>query len=450
MTRRRLPRRDFLRGLGGVAFGLPLVGTLSGRALADEVAPPKRLLVFFTPCGTQKPFRMSKNHPTDFAFGASLGALTAHRSDLVVVDGLRLSTSELGPGDAHQKGAGQTLTTTPLLEGSLFYPFDDLGNLTVGWGGGTSVDQEVAKHVGSSTWLRSLVAGVQTRYWSAVRVDEVVSYLGPNQPVPPDNDPLRVYKRLFGPTQLGAASLEQLRNQRLSVLDAVKADFDELVPKLDAEARAKVEAHADLVRDIEKRLDQGFGAFEGCDAPKPPTLTDPLNPDLYAAVGGIQTDLIVSAFACDLVRVATLQWSYGGSNQPFEQLGVVGEHHVLTHAEQTESVVGDLVQIEAFYAARFADLISKLKSVPEGDGTLLDNTLVLWVNEMSEPESHTFLDMPTILAGGSWAFPNGRQVDASMREQNDLHISVLHAMGIPATTFGHPDFATGPLSQLTG
>lgn len=445
-----LSRRSFLRGAGGVALGVPLMASW-GRTSQAAQTPPKRIVFVFTPCGSVYDQRVASFSETDeaaFTLGPSLLPLAPHQADLLLLEGLDLGTSLTGPGDAHQIGIGHLLTGVPLEEGKLFSPFDD-GNLTVGWGGGPSLDQVIAEHVGNSTWLRSLELGVQTLLGPAQTVLSTLVYRGANQPVPTIDDPRRTYERLFGVTPDAGLSLQELRAQRLSVLDVVKGEFDHVAGQLSGADAAKLEAHAELVRDLEKRWEAADLAAD-CAQPAAPTLATPFDEASFGAVSRAQIDLITTALTCDLTRVATLQLSYAGSNRLLADLDPKGEgHHALTHTGQTDEVVAARVAIEAWYAGEIAYLLEQLGSVPEGDGTLLDSTLVVWLNEMSDPDPHTFSPMPVVLAGGlGGAVDTGRRVQLGTAFMNDLHVAVAQAMGLSIDTFGHPDFVTGPIGGL--
>ena len=442
-------RRRFLRGLGGVVVGTPLLTSLGGRARAAEpVAPPKRCVFVFTPCGVDVDSRIASVGATEseFSLGPGLAALAPFQDKLIVVDGLQLSTSSEGPGGAHQLGIGHLLTGMPLLSGELFSPFDD-GDLVVGWGGGISVDQRLASVIGGSTWLRSLELGVQTLKAPVLTVASALSYRGANQPVAAEDDPHQAFARLFGTGGTAGASLADLRAKRLSVLDAVKSEFDALQAQVGAEDALRLEAHGDFVRDLELRLQDNIAPTD-CQVPPPVGLSNPYDPAAFGLVGSVQMDLLTAALACDLTRVATVQWSFAGSEHVFSDFGTTDGHHTLTHQIQTSDVLGTRVEIEAWYAARVADLVNRLAFTPEGDGSLLDNTLIVWVNEMADPTPHFYSPMPVVLIGGQGQLQTGRLVDTAGASMNDLHLTVLHAMGVPDATFGLEGHSTGPIAAL--
>jgi hypothetical protein len=174
------------------------------------------------------------------------------------------------------------------------------------------------------------------------------------------------------------------------------------------------------------------------------------------AVGRLQMDFLAAAFACDLTRGATLQWTHAESNQTFPWLNISGAHHVISHAGDSDAAAQEnLTKINTWYATQFAYLLGKLAAVPEGAGTLLDNTVVMWCIEVGKGNNHAHRDLPFLLAGSCGGrLRTGRFVDymangAAGRPHNDLLVSLARAMGTQDTTFGDPAHVTGPLSNLT-
>jgi hypothetical protein len=205
---------------------------------------------------------------------------------------------------------GTMHTATELLQGTEFCE-DDCSDptKTVGWGGGPSVDQVIAKQVGVDTKFASLELGVQVQtasIWSRM------CYLGADQPIPPEDDPKAAFDRIFGELGADPFGLEKIRAQRHSVLDSVVADFEALHPRVGADDRKKLDAHLTAIREIEERLDLGGQLGGACQLPD---LGGPID-DIYAtanypAIGKLQMDLLVMSLACDLTRVASVQWSSG-------------------------------------------------------------------------------------------------------------------------------------------
>ena len=426
----RVHRRRFLRGLAGGALALPLLdGLTSGSARA--VPHPKRLVVFFSANGTIDSAWRPTGGEKDFVLGEILAPLEPHRAQLSILAGIDAESSYHGPGDSsHWNGMGHMLTGTELV---------DLGGGAF-TGGGISVDQHIAKQVGGATKLASLELAVEespSTVWSRL------SYLGAAQPVPPQADPQKVFHRLFG------GPSPELRAQRKSVLDAVSDDLGALQTRLGKDDKLKLEAHLTAVRDVEKRLfiapspscgSIELGRFDVNDLP---------------AIGKEQMDLLVLALACDLTRVVTLQWSQAVSMTRMTWLGIPEPHHTLSHFPvQDAAAQVKLVQINRWYATQFAYLLQAMKAVPEGDGTLLDHSVVLWCNELGDGPTHSRRNVPYVLAGsGDGYFKTGRylQFQGSKKPwHSDLLVSLCQAMDVNVSTFGNPAYCHGPIAALTG
>ena len=449
MRTRRIPRRTVLRGLGGAAIALPFLEAMHSPRHAHADVFPKRLVVFFSANGTIPEAWTPSGGEADFTLGEILSPLEPWRDQLLVLRGIDMEAAHHGPGDGHQTGMGTMLTGTELLEGSEFCEGDCSDpTQTVGWGGGISVDQRVAQTVGQDTKFPSLELGVQVQsatIWSRM------SYLGPDQPIPPEDDPAKAFARIFGELGQDPFGLATQRAQRHTVLDSVAADFDALHARVGVEDRKKLEAHVTAIREIEKRLDAGGQLGGACQIPAMDRVGDIYATENFPHVGRLQMDLLAMSLACDLTRVASLQWSTSVSNKQFSWLGIEEGHHDLSHESDTNADArAKLVQINRWYAEQYAYLLERLSSIPEGDGTLLDNTVVLWCNELGVGNAHTRRDVPYVLAGscGGW-FRTGRSLDFEGKNHNDLLVSICQAMGVAVDTFGNPAYCSGPLPNLT-
>jgi hypothetical protein len=448
ILRKPLSRRTVLRGAGGAVIALPFLDAMRPLRRAHAAPVTKRFVAMFSPNGTiapnWNPTRGPSGADTDFTLSPILDPLTPYQSSIVVIEGL---DQQGGGGDGHQNGIGGMLTGQMLNPG----PFQGgAGAPPAGWASGISVDQRIANVVGAGTPLRSLELGVQVQTadnWSRM------SYLGNDQPVPPESDPAQAYARLFSDFHTDPAVLAQQRARRKSVLDAVSDQFTAVLGQLGGEDKMKVDAHFSAIRQIESRLDTTGVAGAGCVDPMTPTLdATTLNEnDNYPMVGALQMDLLVMALACGMTRVASLQWSRSVSQVRFTWLGISDGHHDLSHLGDDDAVAVDkLTRINNWYAQQYATLIAKMKAIPDGDGTLLDNTLMLWSNELAKGNTHSRIDAPYVLAGGAGgALATGRFLSyAGMIPHNNMLVSILNAMDIPDTTFGKPDWCTGALTGL--
>lgn len=441
-----LPRRALLRA-GGVAFALPLLEAMRPRAARAAAVAPKRFVVMFSPNGTIFPNWVPQGGESDFVLSPILAPLEPHRADLTVIAGL----SQMGAGgDGHQTGIGGMLTGQQLNPG----PFQGGANAgSSGWANGISIDQKVASVLGRSTRLRSLELGVQVGSadnWGRM------SYLGPDRPVPPEESPAQAYLRLFAGAGASPEQIARLRARRRSVLDAVLGQFAAVSARVGSADRARLDAHATVVRDIEVRLDAQAMATASCRDPGPPDLGglvgDAAANDNFPALGKLQMDLLVVALACDLTRVASLQWSRSVSLTRFTWLGINEAHHELSHlADNDVQAVDKLTRINRWYAQQLAYLTGKLAATPEVDGSrLLDSSLVFWCNELGKGNAHSRKPAPYVITGrAGGALRGGRFLSyEGDTPHNDLLVSLLLAMDIPATTFGRAEWCRGPLAGV--
>jgi hypothetical protein len=442
----RLSRRAVLRGIGGAAVGLPLLeamGPLRGTALAQSAAPPKRFVVFFTPNGTIRENWTPTGTETAFTLSRILAPLEANKDKLVVLDGVDNDVARSGDGDDHMRGMGSMLTGTQLLPGTTMGG----GGTPAGLAGGISVDQAIANEIGKDTKFRSLELGVQTG--GGGNVWAYSNYTAANQPLPLDNDPASVFKRVFA--TVGAPDPVMVRRlaERRSVLDAVTESYRRLVPRLGRDDKAKLDLHLAHIRDLEGRL-TATGGGAACVKPTAPTIDYRANAN-FPRVGQLQMDMLVMALACDLTRVATIQWERSVGDVRFTWIeGVTRGHHDLSHdGDGSTDTVEQITRINVWLTEQFNYLLEAMKRVPEGNGTMLDNTLVLWVNELSRGNAHSHPNMPYLLAGGAGgALRTGRFLKYDKASHNNLLVSCMNLMGVPATTFGNPSFCTGPLANL--
>jgi hypothetical protein len=434
----RVSRREVLRGAFGAALALPWLEAYAPRAARAESGRPRRFIALFSANGT---LPWAQGGERDFELLPILQPLAAHRDALVLLEGLN---QQGGGGDAHQNGMGGLFTGTPLNSG----PFGGIQAPPAGWASGPSVDQRIAEVHGVTTKLASLELGVQVGQadnWGRM------CYRASNQPLPPEADPRAVYERVFAELHTDPALLAQRRARQQSILDAVQEEYRRVSRELGAADRARLDAHATAVREIEQRLTRP-GSLDGaaCADPVLGTLPDVDANDEYPRVGALQMDLLVMALACDVTRVASLQWSRSVSQTRFTWLGIQEAHHDLSHlGDDNASAVDKLTRINAWYATQLATLIDKLKAVPDGEGTLFDSTLILWGNDLAKGNTHSRNGARYVLAGSAGgALRTGRLLRFDAAPHNDLLVSVLHAMDVPDDTFGNADWCRGPLSGL--
>jgi hypothetical protein len=457
---RPISRRTVLRGAGGIAIALPLLEAMLPRrshAFGGE-AFPNRFVVAFSPNGTIAERWNPIGTASDYSFVDAanpgtlriLAPLEPHKADLIVLQGLDMQSRGHGPGgNGHDMGMGHMLTAHILEEGPSGY--GEFSHLPDGSVAGPSIDQAIAELVAETTPYRSLEFGVNSYLDTARQLTSRMCYRGPFEVLPPENDPRAAFDRLF--LELGAdeAEVAALRAKRRSVLDKVGSDFDQLNAKLGGTDRMKLEAHLDAIRELEMALENQHGLLPGCIQPTMPEEIDHEANDNFPAVGRAQMDLLVMALSCDLTRVCSLQWSVAQSPTRFSWLGITSDHHGMSHeADDDPAIREQLVAINHWYAEQFAYLVDKMKQVDEIDGTLLDHSLALWVNEQGNGDVHSPEEIPFVLAGrASGAIEPGRWLQYEDRAHNDLYVSLLRAFGQEdATTFGFADVCAGALDEI--
>lgn len=453
-SKNRLTRRTVLRGAGQVAIALPFLEAML-RPLethAQAAMAPTRFVVFYSPGGTLLDKWRPTGSETQFTLSDMMSALVPHQQQLLFLDGLNLAVTELGVGHPHSRGMAGLLTGTELLAGNFV-----TGGGNASFANGPSVDQVIGERIGTGLKFRSLEFSTAWAISGRSLMDGAVAetsnasnqltFAGANKPLPPMINAKVAFDRVFKDvgTKDAAALLEQKKT--VSILDAVQGQFAQVSAQLGAADRAKLQEHQEQIRQMELSLDAGTSG-ESCDVPGAPT--DAASKDVPTK-GKTMTDLLVSSLACDLTRVGTMQWADSESKFPlnFEPLRLADHHHGYQHDSVYDP--NALFKIYQWFGSNFAYLLERLSAVKEGDGTLLDNTVVLWVSEIQEPPTHAQTNMPFMIAGGKNAgIKTGRWLKVASQPHNSLLVSLLNLFGGAETSFGHKDYnKNGALAGLT-
>jgi Protein of unknown function (DUF1552) len=453
-----LSRRQFARTLAGAFTTLPLLESLGAYA-QDNVPPgaggaagPKRLVLLYNPNGTipEAFWPGAGATETEFELGRILAPLADFKARMLLLRGLNITLADQSgkgfPGGPHQKAIGGLFTGRELQTGTMA---DGDGSLA-GWANGPSVEQELVQRLNPPTLLPSLELGVRA---TASDVMARISYSGPGSPVPPMSDPREAFQRLNagfiadlqGPTQAAA------RDQRRMVMASVQAQYTSLAPRISVNDRVKLERHADFLNGIVRRLDYGIRPGPACIAPTEPaalgveTATD--MPDITR----LQLDLLALALACDLTRFASVQFSTAINAIGFPWLDSTAEGHNLSHRGPSDTAAQEQLTLRAaWYAEQVAYFARQLASITEGDRSVLDNTVLVWGNELSVGNSHSHQDIPFVLLGSAGGhFRTGRYLQLGGLPHNRLLLSLLEAFGAEGSSFGHPDFSQQALTGLT-
>lgn len=457
--KRRLSRRQFLRGLGGVTVSLPLLNSGLPDAFASGgggATYPKRFIFMINPNGFVHeawwPVVGASGAETDFQLNQIHEPLKAYKDRLLLLRNVNLEVgnwdSKVGPGEPHQKGMGGILTGETLAEGS-FVGGD--GSRT-GWSKGTSIDQLLAKHIGKSTRFGSFHFGVRADSHVGSEVRSRVSYIAPGQPVPPINDPVEAFNQLFSDAMTDPGAMDTIKARRASVLDAVGDEFEAVRQRASYQDRVLLERHMDMVRDLEMRLSSEAIANEHCFTPDKPEEVEPDSETTMPAVARAQLDLCALALACDLTRVVTFQWSNSKNGIRFPWIDSLGDGHGLSHAGPSNAgAAGERVKRGRWYAQQLAYLLDALDAIPEGDGTVLDHSVVVWTSEISIGNTHDHRNLPILMAGDlGGTIRTGRYVQyAEPQSTNDLLVTLLNAFGLEEyERYGDSRFTSGPLTGI--
>jgi hypothetical protein len=452
-SKNRLSRRTVLRGAGQVAIALPFLEAML-RPLethAQAVNAPKRLVVFYSPGGTLLDKWRPTGTETQFTLSDMKEPLVPHQEQLLFIDGLDLKVTELGVGHPHSRGMAGLLTGTELLPGTFV---TGMGNAS--FANGPSVDQVIGERIGaglkfrslefSTAWAisgRSLMDGAVAETSNA---SNQINFAGANKPLPPMINAKVAFDRVFGELGVQDAAAVLEKKKTVSILDAVRGQFSQVSAQLSAADKAKLQEHEELIRQMELSLSAGTSG-ESCVVPGAPTAADSMD---VPRKGKTMTDLLVRSLACDLTRVGTMQWADSESKFPlnFDPLKLSDHHHGYQHDSAFDP--NALFKIYNWFGSNFAYLLEQLAAVKEGDGTLLDNTVVLWVTEIQEPPTHNQTKMPFMIAGGKNAgIKTGRWLKVPPQPHNNLLVSLLNVFGGTETKFGRPEYNTGALAGLT-
>ena len=450
-----LSRRKLLAGLVGGAAAWPLshlAGSSFLPALGDGVARAsaagaRRLIVFYFPDGVagrsqdgEASLWPARYEGGRVVLSELLQPLGARARDCVFIDGLSMGGTDQG---SHPGGAKKLLTASD-------------------GGRGESIDQRLARTGGASVPCRHLYLGVQANADSPPS-DTRISYSGSEITAAPEDDPVRAFGRLFGEGVMPTPG-EDPRALDRSILDLASQDLDSLRGRAGGAERAKMELHAEALREVEARLATLSGGMSGeCEAPTlgwsgmaSGALHQPENFDRLLRA---QIDLSVTAMACGLTKVGVVQCSRHTSelimsripetefhDPGFDMRSHQASHYGARHDRGNRLFTSFLAQ-RRYFVDRFRYLLDALAARPEGDGTMLDHSLVLLTSEVSDGNTHSHEDMPFVLAGrGGGCVTTDRVLSHSGRRHGELYVSLARAMGEPISAFG--DAAWEPLPGL--
>ena len=432
-------RREFLKDLGLSAAALPFLLNLPSLGLASSSTRKQRLVVMFSPNGVVPSTFWPDEQGESFTLKRSLAPLDPYKDQLMVLRGVFDKVK--GDGDNHMRGIGCLLTGIELFPGNI----QGGSHTPAGWSSGHSIDQEIARYLQSKAETKTRFGSLEFGVMVPDRADTWTRmvYAGPNKPIAPIDDPYQMFSKLYG----------KAKDQALlrSVLDDVTADLDKLKSAVGKEDQRLLEEHATFVREMERELAEAGNLTLNHAQPQLDSNVKEEN-DNIPKISKMQIDLMVNSFANDFTRVATLQYTNSVGQARMRWLGVDENHHELSHEPDSNAEAQEkLTKINTWFAEQLAYLCQRLRETPEpgGEGTLLDNTTILWTNELGQGNSHTLDNIPFVAVGGGLGWKMGRSLKFDGVPHNRLLVSLAHGFGHEIKSFGNGEFCgEGPLTGL--
>jgi hypothetical protein len=431
-------RREFLRDIGVSAAALPFVLNLPSLGFANQQKRKQRIVFIFSPNGIVPKYFWPDEEGTDFKLKEILAPLEPFQKQTLILQGI--SDRIRGDGDGHMRGIGCLLTGIELFPGNIQGGSDT----PAGWAKGHSIDQEIRTHLQKDPATKTRFGSLEFGVMVPERADTWTRwiYSGPNKPVAPIDDPYQMFNKLYGRAKDQAALA--------SILDDLTADLKKVGGTVSAEDKKLLDQHAAFVREMEKELKEAKANVGHAVPPLEPGIRR--DNDNMPKISKTQIDLMVNAFQADFTRVASYQITNSVGGARMKWLGVDEGHHALSHEPDSNQPAQDkLVKINRWYCEQVAYLAKRLSETPEpgGSGTLLDNTLLVWTNELGKGNSHTHDNIPFVLVGGGLDFKMGRSLKYKQVPHNRLLIALANAFNHPIKTFGNPSFCgAGPLTGL--
>src|SRR5437762_3783981 len=439
----QLPRRTLLRGLG-TAVALPLLDAMAPRTARaiEAAAAPRRMAFIYVPNGVHMDEWTPTKDGADYELPAILQPLTPVKDDVMVLSGLTCDKARPngdGAGD-HARASSAFLTGAQARK-----------TAGANFRSGVSADQIAAQKLGDQTRLASLELGIEKfrgtgncdSGYSCV-YEHTLAWRNPTTPLPTEVDPQIIFDRLFSENSNDPERLKR-RRLRSSVLDAVLDDAHSLERTLGGADRQKLDQYLSSVRDIEDRIQRAeklppVELPQGTKRPNEPPadLTDHLH---------LMSDLMALAFQTDVTRIITFMFAREGSDRSYPMAGVKEGHHTITHHQNKPDLLAKIRAINTYHIEQFAYLLGKLKSIPEGDGTLLDNCMIAYGSAIGDGNRHNHDDLPVLLAGrGGGTIKTGRHTRVERETPlNNLWLAMLERMGAPTKQLGD---STGILQGL--
>ena len=441
ITKKAIPRRTMLKGLGA-SLALPLLDGMvpAFTALRDTAADPaRRLGIVYVPNGMMMDHWTPATEGIGFNFPTILQPLERFRDQVEVLSGMHGVDAE-GP---HARASTRFLTGVASQR-------DDGSNLKAG----ISMDQIAGRVLGQETQLATLELAIDGRDFAgscdegfSCAYTNTISWANDTTPLPMENNPRAVFERLFGDSGSTDPAVRKARLEKdASLLDSVTDRARYLSRQLGSTDQAKLDQYLEAVRDIERRIQMAESQSER----ELPVVDQPAGiPDTFGEHTKMMFDLLALAYETDLTRVATFMMGREITGRTYAEIGVPDAHHPISHHQRDPVKLEKLMKINLYHAELFAEFIARLNSTPDGDGTLLDHSMIVYGAGMADSNSHYSGNLPILLAGGA-AGTGGRHMQYEPDTPlANLHLSLLDKMGVPIESLGD---STGrlPLETLSG
>ena len=441
ITKKALPRRTFLRGVG-TALALPLLDAMipTMTALAETPAAPaklRRIGYVFMPMGCDVTRWTPPNANSLDELSPILSSLAPVKEHVTAITNLELKTAYPG-SHATSNSAFLSAARAKFTESADYYL-------------GTTADQIAAQQIGRGSQLPSLELAMdlmqnvgQCDNGYACVYQNNLSWSSPTTPLPSEAHPRIVFERLFGEGG-SMADRKAALESRASLLDSVAEEVTRLNNKLGPADRAKVGQYLETIREVERRIQQAEA--DAADHPLPDLDRPQGVPASYADHARLMFDLQLLAFQGDITRVITFQLARETSTRTYPEIGVRDPHHPLTHHGNDPAKIARMAKINTFHVSLFADFLKKMQATPEGDGSLLDHSLYLYGSGMGNPNVHDHTNLPILVAGGAAGrMKGGRHIkyDKPIPLAN-LHLTLLDKVGVKVNSFGD---SNGKIDEL--
>ena len=430
LINKSLPRRTVLRGLGAT-LALPFLDAMapasSSRAARAAGKPAHRFQAFYVPNGMAMEYWTPSGEGAGFELSPILEPLAPYRDQLIVLSGLRANWNYI-----HAGASGSFLTGTTRGGRNETEIIADV-----------SMDQLLARHFAKQTQVASLEvaldrpnnAGACTGNLSCVYT-HTISWRSPTQPLPMEWNPRAVFETLFGDSGSTDRSAREARlRQHRSLLDAVTDKLADLKRDLGVHDQVKLDEYTESVRDVERRVQR---AEEQSDLELPEIRQPQGAPAVFEDHLELMLDLQRLAFQSDLTRVSSFMIGKEQSARPYPQIGVPEAHHPLSHHNNLPELVAHMSKINRYHTELFSKHLAKLRATPDGDGTLLDQTTILYGSGISNSTRHTGDNLPIVLAGGgAGRLPGGRHIRYGNEPSlANLLVTLMDKMDVPVDRIG--------------